>query len=473
MVMTDETLETKSKTRDELVMKMNKALDMFSVAQERALLMSGIGMTHEGERDTYKSFGYPKDLAFKDYLNLYERDEMASTIADFIADETWRNEPILIDGDSRTDSDNDEDLTDFLRTWKALNKRLKLITALNNADIYNAISRYSMIFLGAPGQFDQPLTKLSAEGLRYISVHNEGNAKIAQLETTQTDPRYGLPLYYKITFDEDIGEVKVHWSRLIHFKEGNPSSRTYGTPRLKRIFNRLLDWEKVMGGASEAFWLLVNPGWVFTVEDDAEFPVEGTQEFTDLDDQINAFMQNIQRFLKLTGVKAEKFDADLVSAKEQGSMIIKSLSTGSRVPQRVLVGNEAGELASTQDDENLAAYISTRQNKHADDGMLVPVVERFLELGILPQPSNGEYTTEWPSLFQMTDEQKATLAVKVANLINTLSGGLLEQVIDIETFIDIFFPKAKATLLPDMNLNPPEEPTDGQNDNPNNPKKRQ
>jgi len=400
-------------------------------------------MTHGGERDTYKVFGYPKELKFEDYYEIYDRDEIGGAIADFIPNETWRNAPVLVDGDAR--SDEQEPASEFLRGWKLLNKRHHLITALNNADIYNAFSKYSVVFLGAPGNFGSPLTSLKPESLAYISVHNEGNAKVTEYENNTANPRFGLPTKYGITFYEGGSAVTVHWSRVIHLKEGNPGNRTDGTPRLKRIYNRLIDWEKVVGGASEAFWIMVNRGMAFIADQDADLPVEGTDEADEMDNQIEAFIHNLQRYMKLTGVEVKEFNSQVVDGAAQGGLLSKAISAGQRIPQRVLFGNEAGQLASTQDDENMDDHIQARQVRVAENGMLRPLIDRFLELGTLPQPAN-EYLVDWPPLFKMTEDQEVGLANKVLAMISQLTGGLVEDYIDMEKFVDIFYPRVAPTL---------------------------
>jgi hypothetical protein len=449
---------------DQALLRMNQVLEMASLVVQRQALMNGLGQSFDGERDYYKTFGYPKVLQFQDYWNLYERDEMAGTIAEYVPNETWRESPILIDGDSRSDAE--EGQTPFLEAWNNIDNKNKILNQLVEADIVNAYSQYSILFLGVPGRYEQPLSKGGEKKLFFLSVHNESNAVIVQKDTNTQSERYGLPLFYDVTFEEEGLAQKVHWTRVLHFKQGNTGSRTHGRPRLKRLFNRFMDWQKVMGGGSEAFWLLVNRGMAFIAEEDAILPAEGSAEADELDNQIEAFMHQMQRYLKLEGIKPIQFDSQVVSSKDQAATIARALSAGSRIPQRKLIGSEAGELASTQDDENWNDYVDERRTNYAENDMLRPTIKRLVNYGILPPPSVGldNLKIEWPELVTPTEDEEVTLANKVANMINTLTGGMLEQYVDMEKFFDVFYPRAKVAINPNPNIELPEDEGDEDDD---------
>ena len=72
------------------------------------------------------------------------------------------------------------------------------------------------------------------------------------------------------------GEKKVHWSRIIHVTDGLLDDEFYGFPRLQRVWNKLDDLLKVVGGGSEAFWLLATPTRQYDI--DPKVPVKPGQK---------------------------------------------------------------------------------------------------------------------------------------------------------------------------------------------------
>ena len=73
------------------------------------------------------------------------------------------------------------------------------------------------------------------------------------------------------------------------------------------------------------------------------------------------------------------------------------------------------------------------------------------------------YKIEWPELVTPTEDEEVTLANKVANMINVLTGGMLEQYVDMDKFLDVFYPRAKIAInqVPDIEL--PEDDDEADN----------
>ena len=77
-------------------------------------------------------------------------------------------------------------------------------------------------------------------------------------------------------------------------------------------------------------------------------------------------------------------------------LYLKLISATTRIPVRILTGSERGQLASSQDDENWADVISARQEQHVGPALLMPVINRLIWLGVLPEPTNTAVSIRWP-----------------------------------------------------------------------------
>jgi hypothetical protein len=386
----------------------------------------------------YEVLGYPRQLQFADFLAMYERDGLATRIVDAVSDETWRERPSLSIGENvkRDELDNPDE---FQRSFTQLAERLDLFTAFNEADASCGISRFALILLGLPGDMEQPApVVLGPSSLLYVSVHDEGSAEVDELSivTDMKSPRFGLPEYYFISVDASHGaRYRVHYSRVIHVKEGRSRrlySKIYGVPRLQPMFNRLMDLEKVVGGGSEAFWLLIHRGMLISAKENAQVPPQGSPNFEDIRDEIEDYANQIKRWMLLSNVDVTDLGGQPVDSDAQFNTIIDYLAGASHIPQRILVGSEAGQLASSQDEYNFAAYISARQKRFAEPYILRAFIDRCGQLGVLKVPP--KYTVTWPSLFQLTESDKASIAGVIAGALSTASGGAPETIMPPDEF---------------------------------------
>jgi 2'-5' RNA ligase len=474
----------KTTTKAELQAKLNKVqqqtgllLQMNNTLVRRAEIAAGLGKQFGGDRDLYEAFGYPKNPQYEDYLNIYERDGLGTRIVDAVSDETWRERPVLVEGEN-VKIDELDDPGPLQKAFAGLDDQFHLLSAFNEVDAACGISRFGLIFLGLPGELDTVVN--GKQKLMYVNVYDEGNAQVDETSIVRdpTNPRFGLPERYQIAVDDLAKSYKnVHWSRVIHVKEGTDKQsyrRVYGNARLKNMINRLWDLEKVVGSGSEAFWLLIRKGLAITAKEGMTLPSAGTAEYNDMVDEIEEYEHGLSRIMKLMGLDVTDLGSEPVSSRDQFDVITDYLAGTSRIPKRIMLGSERGELASSQDEFNFGAFIKSRQSKFAEPFILRPTIARLGELGVLKVPPT--YTVVWKSLFQLTDMDKSTIASNVAGAISTVSGGVPETVMPADVFAQRYLdykpsPEDAAkieeskTKADEANRQPPPSPTgeDGQN----------
>lgn len=427
----------KPKSKAKSKMNLNRQEDVFNLVQmtnaliRRSDIARGLGKQYAGQRDLYEILGYEKDPRYENFRNSYMRDGLATRIVDTISDETWREHPVLIEGEGKR-IDEDDNPSDLQIQFEALAQKHDLWTVFNDVDAYCGISRFSLILLGLPGRMEDPA---QSGPLLYVSAHDEGDAEIdeASIVTKADDPRFGLPNFYNVVVDEKTqAKKRVHWSRIIHVKEGRTKSRIYGVPRLLPMLNRLYDLEKVVGAGSEAFYQLIHRGFIMSAKDDATMPEEGSKEEEKLRERMDEYFLGIRKYLLANNVDVKDMGGRPVDSDQQFKSIVSYLAGTSHIPQRILIGSEAGNLASTQDEYNLFSFIVARQKQFAEPRILRAFVDRVAQLGILNVPP--KYTVDWPSLFQLTDKEQMEVATAAANAINTATGGAPESMMDGDEF---------------------------------------
>lgn len=385
----------------------------------RAKWMSEAGLTFEGKRDLYTVLGYKKVLTLQDFRDRYERGGIAARIVEVLPNATWRGQ-----GEIYEDEDVDKK-TAFEKAWDELNKRLGIWSIFRRADILAGLGRYSVILLGAPGNLEDPLEKLKPDQLMYLQPFAEEDALITKFNTDMNDPRYGQPELYNLRRSNAsaFGRVdflrSVHWTRCIHIADGLLDDPLYGTPRLRAVWNYLDDLDKVSGGGAEAYWKRADQGLQIDIQPDTKFLEEDKEK---LREQVEEYIHGLRRVLQTRGVNINTLGSD-VAAMNTIDPILSLIASTIGVPQRILMGSERGELASSQDKTNFDDTVSDRRTSYAEPVVARQFVNRLIELGTLPTPK--EYFVGWPDIDDMNDSQKADMAQKWA----ALNGAMGETVV--------------------------------------------
>lgn len=383
----------------------------------RALLSRALGggTQFNGSRDMYEVLGYPREILFQEYLEKYLRQDIAGKVIDLPAQDTWRKPPKIKDGDE--DSSMEGVKSPFLQGIQYLAEKRRMWHYLQRVDRLSGVGRYGVLLIGTTGAAKLS-DELLANSLRapqdvlYLSVFSEGSAMITALDRSTNSERFGLPALYTITFGEGLGAEPVHWSRVLHVAEDLLEDDIYGLPRLQRVYNRLEDLIKQVGGGSEAMWKNMDRGLHADVREG--FDLANPDE---LSDEIDEYIHGLRRFIRTQGVNINPLGSETVDPTGLFQATVALVAAASDIPQRILLGSERGELASSQDQANWAGVIASRQTQHAEPGILRPFIDRLIKAGALPKPSSGEYGVEWVSLFELNELEKAQVADTYATAI--------------------------------------------------------
>ena len=360
---------------------------------DRLRLGHGHGVTFKGARDIYEACGYDKRLVLKQYRQRYQRGDIACRVIEAYPEATWRG----TGHDCVFDSEDVETETPFERAWNDLNKRLRIWSKFYRADVLAGLGHYSILLIGATGDYHTPLETASADDLLFLQPFCQEDAVITQWQEDTKDPRYGLPLQYQLrrvsVLDRhnERGNAPmaekfsrpVHFSRVIHIADGKLDDDVYGKPRLEHIWNRLDDLDKLLGAGAEAFWQRAHQGFQFDIDPEIEFEPEEREKFkTEIDD----FMNRLSRVVRTRGVKMQAFGSDVARFDDNASSLISFISAATKIPKRLLMGSEQGELASSQDRDNWRERVQDRRTRFAEPDVVRPFVDRLVELGALPKP---------------------------------------------------------------------------------------
>lgn len=384
---------------------------------------SSFQTTFGGKRDYNDALGRPDTLRYCDYLSLYERDGIAETVIEYYPKKIWGQEFRVFDS-------SEEETTHFIEAWKALDDKLNIGSCILRADILRSLGRYSVLLIGAPGDVSTPLERASIDSIAFLNSYSELAARVDSVDRDTESERFGLPEFYRISIDDgtelEVGsgslstggsrgttlkDKKVHYTRVVHVVSGAINGRIYGKPELRASFNAFDDLRKITGGGSEAAWQNMDPGRQIDVDPDVIFQ---DNEEKELDEQLEKFHHKAIKDLKTRGVTVKSLGGKVTNFGPNADTLLDFIAGKHRISKRVLLGSERGELASTQDRDNVED-----ERQSIIQSFAVPLVrslvDRLIDIRALPQPAGSSYKVEWPKTSKPDPSESAQAAKDIAD----------------------------------------------------------
>jgi hypothetical protein len=250
------------------------------------------------------------------------------------------------------------------------------------------------------GPTELPSKETSSKKLRllFLRPFDESLVQIVRYEWNINNPRFGMPVMYRITLNDPreqhsgiglpMATVFVHWSRVIHLADNLNSSEIFGAPRMRPVLNRLLDLQKIYGASAEGYWQAAFTG--LALETHPQLGGDVTIDAADVRNQIENYVNSLQRYLALTGMSAHTLAPAVSDPTSQIAGHMEAICIQLGIPVRIFKGSERGELASSQDDASWNDRLKARQQGYITPRIIVPFVDRLIAVGVLPEPSYVE-----------------------------------------------------------------------------------
>jgi hypothetical protein len=352
---------------------------------------------------------YPTNLYYHDYLERYEKQDIAHRVLQSPVLATWATNPVV------TESDIEE--TAFEKAWVELVERLNIFTEFSKVDLLSRIGSYAALFIGAADGFDPSMPLKRGAKIMYINPLPEPCIKIVSWDQDPTSSRFGAPLYYDVNIEYDDTESsmtrKVHWTRIIHVAQDTLSDKYHGIPALKPIYNRLIGLEKLASGSPEMYWRGARPGYVASSGSNV---LATDKQIEDYKEAISDFINDLNRYLFAEDLTIQSLAPQVVTPREHVDVQLQLISAAMMIPLRILIGSERGELSSDQDERAWLTYVESRRDIIGKKLIIRPFIDRLIELSILPTPKTG-YFIRWAPLVVLSDRDNAEIARLYADAI--------------------------------------------------------
>lgn len=368
----------------------------------------------------YLDYGYPLDLGFFNFWNMYRRFGVARRVVELYPDQTWLDDPIIEGGGK------------FLKDLDALNEKAGLWRRLKGLDTRQRVGRYAGLFMRVRDGLspEMPLEgKLSGlETLVDMVPLYESQLDVSSTQDDALADDFGMPMMYQFTSgtagnrNEKAGSsFQIHPSRIIIASEDSDNSGIYGIPVLESIYNSLMDLRKVLGGGGEGFYKNASQSIVFDLKDPAS--ARTNSDLLDkFNEQYDEFSQNRSRRAMWTpGMESNVLASNLISPKEFAESLAFDIAAGSNYPSSELFGNQTGRLAGDQDRKGFLSQVQARRVDFGTD-LVTAALDWLIEHGVLPAST---YTVEWPDAMAPSADEKLSNAEKMATVNKTQfeSGG--------------------------------------------------
>lgn len=380
-----------------------------SILTDRARWAGLLGMMFGGQRDLYKVFGYTKIVKYSQSYGKYNRQDIVGRVIDAPADALWTKPPVVtVEGNKEW---ND--------AWLAVAENTTLWNAIARADRLAGLGEYAALLIGMDdgGKVDM-VVKGNATKVAYLQPYSIDSAQLIKLYDDPTQPNYMQPQSYNIKPALDSSQWTVSAksftadaSRILHIVENPLTNELFGNPRIERIYNLTDDLLKIAGGTAETFWLTANKGMQIDVDKEMELTAEDEKNLTD---EIDDYTHQLRRVLRTRGVKINPLGSDVPNPQEAFNMTLALISGATGIPQRILLGSEAGQLASGQDRNNWAERIMERRANFGEPQVIRPLIAKLTAAGILPDIDQTLVMIAWPDAFALPPLEQAQVSAQSA-----------------------------------------------------------
>lgn len=407
-----------------------------------------------------EALDYPINLTYNDFKARYKKQDIANRVVKSPVQTTWKDIPLVYESKAKE--------TPFEMDWEMLVKELNLYQYIHRADIMAMLGRFSLLFLGFTDDADlrTPVKPIGSK-LAYVSPIEEDKIDIKEWDDDLTSPRYGYPTLYQVTLSKNISsgglvdETKyIHWTRVLHIAENRLDSDVYGLPWLEPIYNRLLGIEKIAGGSPEMYWMGARPGYTAQAKDNA---VVTDEQLKRIQTELSAFVNRLERFIYVEGMEVKALAPQVESPRDHMETQLHLISAYTRIPIRILIGSERGQLASTQDERGWLSFIDERRKEVGEGIILRPLIDRLIELSVIRAPASGEYFVEWDSLVILSEKERSEILFNQSRSLATYVNAIgATEILPPEIFLkDMGKTDAEIELIFDMNTKAVEEDQKG------------
>jgi len=369
-------------------------------------------------------YGWPTTVTFELLHHSYMRNGLAAAAADRLSLRTWQMLPEFWETKEPAESDEESDIRqrlDDIRGWQSLIETDKRAFIGGYA---GAILRFA-----DSKSFDQPVDSVPGglDGLVEIIPAWAGQLKVSNWEQDQNAENYGKPLMFEFNESsvDNIGtssngqqnrQLKVHPDRLLLW---SADGSVFAQSDLQAGVNSLIDLEKIVGAGGEGFWKNAKSAPILIADETfdpavmaASLGVAPDMIKEAMSERVEDYQKGFDKLLMLQGIKAKTLGVTLPQPNEFFMIAANMFAASVSIPVRVLIGNQTGERASTEDQIDFNRTCMARRERVIHP-MLRELLNKLEKYSIIKE---HDWTIQWESLLDSSPSEKMNRAKGMAEI---------------------------------------------------------
>lgn len=391
---------------------MSKAIEML-----RQLAAGVMGGLDNKRKTAWFEYGYPTELEDQDFFRAYRRHGIAFGAVNKLHGACWSTDPWVIEGESQ----------DEKRKETAWEREVKAALPddfwhqFAEADRRRLVGRYAALVLLL--RDSKPLNTPAVGGRKVL----DEVVPVWQgaISVSRSDPETGKPLMYSYK-DINNKQHEVHPDRVVIL--GDMSADAIGF--LEPGYNSVVNLEKIEGGSGESFLKNASRQPHINFDKDVNLhqlaSMVGAKDPSGIqgrvDEVAQGLAQGIDKALVTQGATATMLTANVPDPKPHYEINVNTAAAAWDIPAKILVGNQTGERASTEDQKYWAARCQSRRVRELSREVKA-CMRQLQRLGVLPPMQ--VFTVMWDDLRTPTVQERMNIGKAMADINNVaLANGL-------------------------------------------------
>lgn len=355
---------------------------------------------------SWEEYGYPDEVSFDQLYTMWRRGGMAHGAVERLVDRCWSEDPYLLEG---TKSADDKTETSWEATMRQYAEGIKLWSAFSDGDRKRLVGGCSALILEAPGKWSERIRRGAVTGVKPVWRN--------QLRPLSREPVTERVKMWDYIALDGRATTNVHPDRVFVLGDwDDPLSF------IEPAYNYLLNLDKICGGSGEGFLknaarqLALEFGEGSSLQQLATSMGKQPDEAQDiLNDMARDLNTGIDALFAVSGGKIAPIVADLPDPTGPADVNAQQATAAWQIPLKILIGNQTGERASTEDKRDFNVLCQSR-NTHK----VYPDIKRFFEhlarVNALPAKLPAEWSVGGPDLTEADKLEKLANAKTMSEI---------------------------------------------------------
>lgn len=353
----------------------------------------------------WEEYGYPSEISFDQLYTMWRRGGMAHGAVERLVDRCWSEDPYLLEGTKAADSKEES-------PWEAQMRKycdaIKLWPTWADLDRKRLVGGYSALLLETTGKWSEPIRRGAVTGVRAIWRN--------QLQPLEREPVSERVKMWQYTSRDGRSTHNVHPDRVFILGDiDDPLSF------IEPAYNYLLNLDKICGGVAEgtlknaARQLALEFGEGGSLQDLANSmgkqPGDVQEILNNMASDLNV---GIDALFAVQGGKVSPIVAQVPDPSAPADVNAQQAVAAWQIPLKILIGNQSGERASTEDQRDFNALCQAKNTRKN-----YPEIREFflhLERIKVIDPLPAEFSVGGPDLTENSTSEKLANAKTMSEI---------------------------------------------------------